>query len=56
MAIVRGSIRADIDFELVLDLNDDSKYKLVARLQNASLKMINMKTYFDSVEVQTETL
>ena len=54
VAIIRGSARAEVDFQLVLDSNDDSKYELVAKLRNANLKVADMKTYFDSELVEDE--
>ena len=40
-------MKADIDFELMFDTNDDySQYTLVAKLQNASFEVTDLKTYF----------
>ena len=54
VAIIRGSARAEIDFQLLLDSNDDSKYELVAKLRNVKLEVGDLKTYFDSQMMQTE--
>ena len=48
VAIIRGSAKAEIDFQLELDSNDDSKYELVAKLRNVKLEVSDLKTYFDS--------
>ena len=53
-AIIRGSARANLDFQLVIDLNDDSKYELLVNLQNATLEVAEMKAYFQSDLVVTD--
>ena len=45
-AIIRGSASAKIDFELVVDLNADSKYELVVKLYDAVIEVSEVKTYF----------
>ena len=45
-AIIRGSASAKIDFEIVVDLNTDSKYELVVKLYDAVIEVSEVKTYF----------
>ena len=43
-AIIRGSARADIDFEVVVDTTSDLNYNLVAKLRNAEIQVADLKT------------